>query len=165
MFIERAKTWLTGTSFGDYADFVSPDPNTPKTLIRKALGAPCDDPKQLCFVDPFHVTSGAEEDCPGTRFPCGAVLQHVYVSDLNCYQEHVVDNNFHGTRRESVITTYSYHGNAQDLGPKANTRFKTVYHLVDDPVSYWGNSSGLQEHYVFEHVLSMVIHGFFSTET
>lgn len=158
LFLERAKTWVSSTKFGNYADYVSPDPNTPKTLIKKALGAPCNDPAQPCFVDPFHVTTEDEEDCPGTRFPCGAVLQHVYVSELDCYQQHVIVDDFHGTRRESVITVYSYPGDPAILGQKANTRFLTEYHLVDDPVSFWGNSDGLKEHYVYEYVKSEAVH-------
>lgn len=145
LFIEREKTFRFGK-----ADYIAPDPNTPTTLLRKSLGIPCtaDEP---CYVDPFHVTSDTETNCPGTKGACGKVVRHVWTYEMNCYQQHVIDYDFHGTRRESIFITYSYPGDEATLGELADMHITAEYHLVDDLVEFWGTSEGLQEHYVYQY--------------
>ena len=171
LLIERGKTWRWDRDSSAFAaEYISPDPNTPATLIRKALGLPCNDTKEPCYVDPFHVTNELTEiDCPGTRGACGPVLQHFSTSSLNCYQRRVINESFYGTRRESVITTFSLPGDRSTLGDAADFRFIAENHLVDDYVSYWGDSDGLQEHYVYEYELlhktkKLTKHCYFSCE-
>lgn len=79
LIIEREKTWaLVSDESSEYsAQYASPDPKAPDTLIEQAFGRNCSDPDNLCAIDPFYVPLDPTERCRGHPVPCGAVLGHI----------------------------------------------------------------------------------------
>lgn len=125
LFVERDKILVGGPGYWVYS---APRPT----------GSPFDP-----MVDPL-LPYNANVNCPNfdsVAAPCGPILQHINVEDLDCWAERVIAP-FHGHTRESIYVHFS---NASWPG----FTFVSEHHIVDGDVTVEVGNPGIPAQEVY----------------
>lgn len=126
MMVERAKLThnLDGTSLG---------PN-----FTYAVPLPPGNPLSVDGYDPLqdYVSNVA---CYGqSTYPCSPILQVLYMSDFDCWLNHIVAP-FHGFTRETIFVHYTH-------PTHANFSFTAEHHVLDGDLVVTFNNTGVPAH-------------------